>query len=175
VVITSGAAMRKVRVRGTDCDGEPESVACTVNVEPRIFTVVGVPLITPAVERVSPGGKAPDTTAHETFPVPPDVVSVCRYGDPVSPSGSVSVPTESGVATCRDKLMLVVWLGEAESCACAVNVFAGPSAEMLVKDGAVGVPLITPAGLSCNPAGSAPAITDHETGAVPPLVCNVVK
>ena len=115
VVMTSGAAMRKVRVRGADCAGDPESVACTVKVEPRMFTVVGVPLITPAVESVSPGGKAPETTAQETFPVPPEAVSICRYGEPVIPSGRVSVPTESGVATCSDSTMLAVWLGNAES------------------------------------------------------------
>jgi hypothetical protein len=77
------------------------------------------------------------------------------------------VPTDSGEATCRDRTMLVIWPGEAESCTCTVNVVAG--------DGAVGVPLRTPVGLSSKPAGGAPEMMDHETGAVPPPVCSVVE
>src|SRR5215472_11819758 len=107
--------------------------------------------MTPAVESVTPGGKAPETTAQEIFPVPPEAVSVCEYGEPVIPSGSVSVPTESGVATWRDSAMLLIWLGTAESCTWAVNVLKGPSPELEPGDGAVGVPLITPVVLSCNP------------------------
>src|SRR3979411_957770 len=63
--------------------------------------------------------------------------------------------------------MLVIWLGEAESCTCVVKVVVG--------EGVVGVPLSTPAGLSCKPAGGAPEIMDHETGAAPPPLCSVVE
>jgi len=49
------------------------SVTCTVNVVP---VAVGVPLITPAADRVSPVGKDPVARDHVLVPVPPVAASV---------------------------------------------------------------------------------------------------
>ena len=52
--------------------------------------VVGVPLITPAEERVRPGGREPLETEKVKGAVPPVVVSVWLKAAPMVPAGRVS-------------------------------------------------------------------------------------
>ena len=51
-----------------------ESVTVTVNV---LLTEVGVPVITPLLERVIPAGRAPAVWLNVYGGVPPDAVMVC--------------------------------------------------------------------------------------------------
>ena len=51
---------------------------------------VGVPLITPAEERVRPGGREPLETEKVKGPVPPVTVSVWLKAAPTVPLGSVA-------------------------------------------------------------------------------------
>src|SRR5712671_2606649 len=59
VVMTSGAAMRMLRVCVFVCCGVPVSCTCTTKLAP-LVTAVGVPLITPEVLSERPAGSVPE-------------------------------------------------------------------------------------------------------------------
>jgi hypothetical protein len=74
-----------------------ESVTFTVN-DAAISVVFGVPLITPALDRLSPTAESPlpDVTLHVyPAPLPPTAVSVVEYAVPSTPFGTLLVVTES--------------------------------------------------------------------------------
>ena len=52
---------------------------------------VGVPLITPAADKLSPTGNAPDASDHVFVPVPPVAVKVWEYVVPWTPFGNDAV------------------------------------------------------------------------------------
>jgi hypothetical protein len=56
------------------------SVTCTVKVEGPV--PVGVPSMTPAVDKANPAGSEPDAMVHVLEPVPPVAISVCEYAIP---------------------------------------------------------------------------------------------
>ena len=63
---------------------------------------VGVPLITPAADKLSPTGNVPDASDHVFVPVPPVAVRVCEYGVPWTPFGN------DAVVTVRTALIAIV-------------------------------------------------------------------
>jgi hypothetical protein len=72
------------------------SFTCTVNVGAP--AAVGVPLMTPAADKVSPAGNVPEATDHVYPPVPPVAVSVWLYPVPTVPFGSDPVAIVKGAA-----------------------------------------------------------------------------
>src|SRR5215469_8833336 len=95
VVIDKGGLTVMVSVAmSTAAVGVWESVTDTLKVvEPR---VVGVPLITPPVLRVRPGGSVPDATAQVNGPFPPVEVSVVEYATLITAAGSAAGLMTSG-------------------------------------------------------------------------------
>ena len=59
----------------------------------------GVPLITPAADRVSPAGSEPVARDHVFEPVPPVAVKACEYGMLGAPFGSDTVVIVSTALT----------------------------------------------------------------------------
>jgi hypothetical protein len=128
----------------------PLSAACTVKFA--VPVVVGVPLNTPALDKLSPAGTAPVVTDHVYGAVPPVAASVCEYAVP-------TVPLGSGELVVIDKLAGLIVSANA-----FVAVWVPLSAARTVKFAVpvvVGVPLNTPPLDKLSPAGSAPAVTDH--------------
>ena len=123
----------------------------------------GVPLITPAADRLSPAGKDPLANDHVFEPVPPVAVNVCEYGTPGAPVG-IGV----AVVIVSTALMLIVSDFVAvctPSVTCAVNVVPLPD----------GVPLITPGADRLSPVGKDPLASDHVFEPVPPVAVNVCE
>lgn len=122
------------------------SYTCAVNC--RSPTVVGVPVIAPVLPfRLSPGGRAPTVILQAYGNVPPVAVRVAEYG-------SLLIPTGSEVVVIETVVIVIV------NDALAVSIAA--SVTCTVKDespAVVGVPVIAPAELRLNPAGSDPLIT----------------
>jgi hypothetical protein len=74
VIARGGFTTMVLLAMSTAAVGVCESVTETLKVvEPR---VVGVPLMTPPVLMVRPGGKVPDASAQVNGPIPPVEVSV---------------------------------------------------------------------------------------------------
>jgi len=71
------------------------SVTRTVNVDAPV--PVGVPLITPAADRLRPAGNVPDASDHVFEPVPPVAVRVWEYAVPWTPFGRDTVATTKTV------------------------------------------------------------------------------
>src|SRR5581483_8687820 len=86
----------KTRVAGVGV-GWAASSAVTVKVD--VPAVVGVPLITPAGDSVSPAGRAPPLTDHVYGAVPEIAARVAEYRTPTAPAVSDAVCTRSGVHT----------------------------------------------------------------------------
>ena len=89
-------------------------------------------------------------------------VKVCAYPVPTWPLASdavVIVSVAEKIVSVR--LTLVVCVGELES--------ATSNASGVAFTTAVGVPLITPPEDSCNPAGSAPLLTENVSPPTPPV------
>src|SRR5258708_38169122 len=81
VVTTSGAPIRMVMEAVALCMGCPESVAVILVVTPLGLAIVGVPVICPAVLRLSPAGRDdPAVTLHDSGAVPPVATSVAEEG-----------------------------------------------------------------------------------------------
>ena len=136
---------------------DPLFVTCTV--KPAVSMVVGVPVIEPEVERLSPAGKDPNTIAHVYGATPPWAVSVCEYAMPTLPSGSGEVVVMTRVAA-----LIVIESG-------CVAFVARLSTAWTVKaavPGLEGVPVIDPDEDRFSPAGSDPDAIDHEYGGAPP-------
>jgi len=122
----------------------------------------GVPLITPAAERVSPAGSDPVARDHVFEPVPPVAVKVCEYGMLGAPFGSDTV------VIVRTALTVIV----RDFCAvCTPSI----TCTVKVDPVAVGVPLITPAVDNANPAGNVPDASDHVLAPVPPVAVSVCE
>lgn len=137
-----------------------ESVTLTVKFE--VPDAVGVPLMAPLALRVKPAGSAPALTDHVYGGVPPLAPRFCGpYFVPAVPAGSEVVVTLGGAGAG----LMTIWRG------CVPDRFA-ESVALTVKlnvPDAVGVPVIAPLLARVKPAGSAPALTDHEYGGVPPV------
>jgi hypothetical protein len=142
------------------CAGDPASVTETVNVE--LPLAVGVPEITPALDSVSPAGRLPDAMDHVYPGVPPVTLSAFAYDAPTCAAGSEPDPMLSVGITGRTTIENVtVWL-------CAGELESETLKLKLDVPLAVGVPEITPALESVNPAGRLPDATDHVYPGVPP-------
>ena len=135
------------------CAGDALSFTATVNVA--VPLAVGVPEITPPLDSESPAGRLPDAIDHVYPGVPPLALSVALYELPVFAAPrlvDVTVKVAGVVLTVIDSCADAVCAGDALSVAVTVKldvpVFAG-------------VPEITPALDSDNPAGSFPLLTDH--------------
>jgi hypothetical protein len=77
----------------------PLSAARTVKFA--VPVVVGVPLNTPALDKLSPAGSAPAVTDHVYGGVPPLATNVCEYAVPAVPLGNgefVVIDTLRGAA-----------------------------------------------------------------------------
>src|SRR5271155_1889609 len=100
VEMESGATPIEM-VSGAVAMRPPASVTCTVKWN--VPLAVGVPLITPEGEIVSPGGSDPElgTTIQVNGDWPPFVNSACEYATPTEPLGNEVVPTASELATNR--------------------------------------------------------------------------
>jgi hypothetical protein len=140
-----------------------ESLTCTVKL--LLPAVVGVPEMTPAGLRERPPGKVPENTDHALPPAPPLAASVCEYAVPAVPFGSEDVATvrAAGAIAILSCFVAVVF---DESLTCTVK---------LVLPAVLGVPEMTPAGLSERPAGRFPEDTAHELPPDPPLAASVCE
>jgi hypothetical protein len=125
------------------------SVTWTVN--EKLPALVGVPLQTPLVENVRPGGLMPDIRDHEYGGEPPVALTVASYTAPTRPEGSELVAIVRGVAiTIRRPLS---------------TFLPALSVTWTVKEklpAFVGVPLQTPLIEKARPGGLMPDIRDHE-------------
>jgi len=63
------------------------ALSVTRTVKLYVPAVVGVPVIAPALESASPGGRVPDEIAHVYGGIPPLAASVCEYAAPADPDG----------------------------------------------------------------------------------------
>jgi hypothetical protein len=144
------------------CDGDPLSVTCTVKVA--VPGVVGVPLITPALDSVRPCGKIPEESDQVYGAVPFAGASVCEYAVPSVASGRDVVVIKSPAAMLSTNGLETVCGGVPLSATCTVT-FDVPAL--------VGVPLITPALDRVTPAGSVPDVTVQLYGVVPPPAAKV--
>ena len=121
--------------------------------------VIGVPVMVPVGERISPDGSVPADTVQTYGTIPPEADSDCEYGTPTVPFGSEVVPITGG-ATTTDTDRSFVALPFPLSVNRTVN--AAVPAE-------VGEPLITPElGDSVKPCGKLPFDIAHAAGATAP-------
>jgi hypothetical protein len=63
----------------------PPAESLTSSLKPYFPAVLGVPLHTPAVERLRPGGKVPESRDHVYGDVPPEADIFAEYAFPVVP------------------------------------------------------------------------------------------
>ena len=131
-------------------------VALTVKVD--VPAAVGVPEITPAGLSVKPAGKLPAETS-QVIVASPVAASVALYALP-------SVALDKAVVVIVGAVPIV---GSTVMLKLAVSlppVFVALTVKLYVPI-AVGVPEITPAGLSVKPTGKLPAVISQVIGAVP--------
>ena len=133
-------------------------VAFTVKLE--VPAEVGVPDITPAVERLNPAGRLPLANDH-VMGVVPVAASVALYAVPVTPPGNVVV-----VMVGFTVAALITMLSVLVSLPTLLLAFT----VKLEVPAVVGVPEITPAPERLKPVGSVPFSNDHVIGAVPVAV-----
>jgi hypothetical protein len=142
----------------------------TVTVKFEVAAAVGAPEITPAELSVNPAGRAPTVTAHVWGVVPPAATRVTGpYADP-------TVPAASGEVVLILKGVPAAATIIEKACVAVLAVGMVASVTVTVKfevPAAVGVPEITPAEVSVNPAGSVPVVTAHDKGNVPLLAARV--
>jgi hypothetical protein len=97
VVIVGGVGAASMMI----CSGfvsERLFASVTFAVKLDVPAVVGVPVITPALDSVNPAGKVPTLTDHVSGAVPPLAASVVEgYAVPTVPLGSVDVVMVGGV------------------------------------------------------------------------------
>jgi hypothetical protein len=145
------------------CAGDPLSVTATVNVA--VPVAAGVPVILPAFESVNPAGRLPDASDHVYPGVPPVSLRVVLYELPFVPAPRlVDVIDRLAAEIVSDSCSETVCTGDPLSLTATVKV-AVPVA--------VGVPEITPAFESVNPAGKLPDASDHVYPGVPPVALSV--
>ena len=127
---------------------------------------VGVPLSTPAVVSVRPGGSGPPAvdTIQKYGAVPPLALNVCEYDAPRVPAGNgdgLLIATGGVMVTANDALVF----SPSISITCTMKLEVDPPV--------VGVPLRTPCRLSVSPLGRAPEICVQVYGSVPPVAMKV--
>lgn len=66
---------------------EADAASVTLKVTLGAPAAVGVPEMTPVLERVSPAGSDPESTVQVFAPLPPVASKVCEYGVPTTPAG----------------------------------------------------------------------------------------
>jgi hypothetical protein len=74
-----------------DCAGDSLSVTLTVKLD--VPLAVGVPEMTPPLERVSPAGRLPEASDHVYAAVPPVALRVVLYELPTMPAPRLSERT----------------------------------------------------------------------------------
>jgi hypothetical protein len=123
---------------------------------------VGVPEITPALEKVSPAGRLPADTDQVYPGVPPEAARDALYAVPFVPADNAAVVIASveGAVIVIDSVAIALTAGDSLSDTSMVNVAVPP---------AVGFPEMTPPFESVSPAGRLPAATDHVYPGVPPV------
>src|SRR5271165_4368389 len=150
-----------VAVAGVVC----ESATCTVKLA--VPVAVGVPEISPEVERVSPTGRLPETTDQVYGGTPPEAASEALYGTLTEPEVNEDVVIDRALLTTMDLLaMSTAAVGVCESVTWTLK---------LEVPNAVGVPLITPAALMLSPGGSVPDASDQVKGCRPPVAVKVAE
>lgn len=153
VVTDSAAAALTVMLSDLTAVELLASATCTVKFD--VPAAVGVPLMTPAEERVRPAGSVPADVVHVNGVVPPVAVSVCEYAAFTVPFGRLAVVidgADDAAAIVIVRLAAAVNWGELESATCAVK---------LNVPAWVGVPLIVPLLAIVSPGGSVPALRVH--------------
>jgi hypothetical protein len=132
--------------------GVAESVTVTVKLDTP--AVVGAPEITPVELSDNPAGSVPGGTDQVKGAVPPVATRVTGpYADPTVPADkgeAVVIVNTVGAFTVIDKAFVAVAAAASVTVTVKLDVAA-----------VVGVPEITPAELSANPAGRVPAVTAH--------------
>jgi hypothetical protein len=116
VVIASGGGwIVSDRTFVADCAGLLESVTRKVN-GAFVTAAVGVPLSTPVdAFRVMPAGSVPAVSAQVYGSIPPAAVKVCEYAVFTCPFGSDAVVIVKAGSVVRERLLLTVPAGLAES------------------------------------------------------------
>jgi hypothetical protein len=157
VVIESGGGST---VRANDFVAVRDALSRTWTVKFAVPAVVGVPLITPALDTVSQVG-AP-VTDHVYGGVPPVAARLWEYAVPTVPfeRGDSVVIASGGGSTVRANGFVVIC--DALSRTWTVK-FTVPAV--------VGVPLISPAGDSVSQVGA--PVTDHRYGGAPPVAAKL--
>lgn len=127
----------------------------TFAVKSNVPGCVGMPEITPAVERLSPVGNVPASTLHTNGLIPPAAASVLVY--------STCSPAEIRLE--------VVMIGNGAMVKVSDAVAVAPTESTTVTEAVVvppvaGVPLITPL-TSVRPSGKLPAETAHVVAPTP--------
>ena len=120
--------------------------------------VVAAPLMVPPVESVTPAGSDPKVTDQVYGAAPPVATRVCEYDTPPVASGN------GDVVVIASALLMVIDRA-AEAVCEPLSVARTVKLEVPRVDGG---PLIVPLEDSVSPPGSAPCVTVHVYGAVPP-------
>ena len=135
---------------------DPESVTWTRKLNAP--AVPGEPLSVPFGSRLTPSGKAPESTVQVYGGVPPEALRVWLYG-----VLTVALESTADVEILRGAVVVsIVSVNVLLACAPALSVTC---AVKLKVPGAIRAPLSTPSPPSVNPAGADP---DHLYGGVPP-------
>ena len=135
------------------------ALSATSTENPKRPLLDAVPLMVPAVLRVSPGGRAPEMRDHEYGGDPPDAASAWEYATPTVPAGSdaVVIPKAGGLMVI-DKPAVAV-----------ADALSVTRTVKLLVPAAPGVPDMVPPAARLNPAGNVPLATVHEYGGDPPV------
>jgi hypothetical protein len=131
--------------------------------------LLGVPVIAPALDIVSPAGSAPLPSAYVSPPAPPVAATLAEYAVPTVPPASVVVENviAGGAATPIVNVCVALAAGDPESFTVTVNV---------TLPAAVGVPVIAPVdAFKLKPGGNVPVVTVHVSGATPPTDASVTE
>ena len=139
------------------------SVTRTVNVLTPV--VVGVPEITPPLDKVRPAGRLPLASDQVYGGVPPCALTVTEYATPSVAAGSGEVVVIVSAGTIVRLNCPLTDCGVGEQLSVAVTV-------MLNVPFAEGVPVSNPPELRLIPVGSDPDVTAHVIGAMPPVEVN---
>jgi len=104
----SVAAATTVRLKV--CVAVVEALSATRTVKLYVPAVVGVPVIAPALESASPGGRVPDVIVQVYGETPPLAVSACEYVPLVNPDsrGEDVVIVSGGGLIVRLKVLVAV-------------------------------------------------------------------
>jgi hypothetical protein len=127
---------------------------------------VGIPLIVPFENRVSPAGGELPTVLHVYDPVPPYAVRVCEYAMSTVPAGS-----GKAVVMIMAEL-LIARVKSFSAYAFAESVTRIRKAELVAAEGD---PMMIPVGINNRPAGRLPLTRLQLYGPDPPLAVSVCE